>query len=913
MDLATGRFLRVEAIFQEAIETPEETREQLIEARCKGDSQLLSEVRLLLEACAEEEQIQASRRLASNAGGNDQTSGKRVGPYKLDRLLGRGGMGAVYLAHRADGQFEQKVAVKLIDLPLATELFRERFRQERQILAGLQHPYIAHLLDGGVTANGELYLTLEYVDGTPIHRYCEEHNLSLAQRLNMFLCVCEAVQFAHHNFVVHRDLKPENILVAEDATPRLLDFGTAKLLSPAPGRADGALTREGFLSFTPQYASPEQVLGNPITTASDTYSLGVLLFLLLTGALPYELKELTTAEMLRVICSEPPRRLSQICGSQKRIDADLEAILLKALRKESRERYLTAEELAVDIRAYLHGMPVVARKGTLRYRAGKFISRHRWGLAAALLLMITLLAGIAGVVWQARVANQERRKAEARSADLRQLSNSLLSELDEAIKQLPGSTGAQHLLVTRTLEHLDRMGKDARGDRQTQLDLVDAYTRLGNIQGNAYDQNLGDPRGALLSLDKAAAIARSLAADSKDREAIRALGLVEQSRSEILWQTDKTQEAVPVMREALNAFDTLVADTHSSAGTVYEAASAYGTLGDELGQSGTASLADPAGAVTAYRKSLALDDRVLSIDPSLLRARRSISINRMKIGSLEMETNPAQALKDFQIALAIAGTPKDLSDLPALRLRAMLLRKQANAFAQLGQFGSAVPLFEQSLEILHRLTAEDPKDQRARFDVITTLDDEGRSYEEAADPVLAARAADRRVNLMFAKKKLTQAAADLEQLLRQDSDNDVWRGFHSLVAVRIGAIEWNLKQREESDELVKKELGTLKVLAQKKDVSPLLLDQAANVFLIAIPSQLRDPQLAVSCAEREVEMSHRTRPLQLLTLAQAYRAAGQLERSRAVAQEGLELLPLLASGNTKPNIRKSLEFEATRR
>ena len=386
----------------------------------------------------------------------------------------------------------------------------------------------------------------------------------------LFMRVCEAVQFAHQNFVVHRDLKPDNILVAEDGTPRLLDFGTAKLLSPSLAGPDSKLTREGYQSFTPQYASPEQVLGNPITTASDTYSLGVLLYLLLTGTLPYELKELTTAEMLRVICEEPPRRPTQAAGSHQRLDADLEAILLKALRKEPQERYLTAEQLASDLRAYLEGLPVAARRGTLRYRAGKFIRRHRLrpggsGAAGRHHWWRALPACCGRPEWPMRSGAQ----AEARSADLRQLSNSLLSELDEAIKQLPGSTGVQKLLVTRVLEHLDRMAKDAQGDRQTQLDLVDAYTRLGNIQGNAYDQNLGDPAGAFVSLGKALAIARPLAAsDSKDREAIRALALVQQSRSEILWQTDRTPEAVPVMREALKSFDALAADPHASAALI---------------------------------------------------------------------------------------------------------------------------------------------------------------------------------------------------------------------------------------------------------------------------------------------------------------------------------------------------------
>jgi tetratricopeptide (TPR) repeat protein len=916
MDQTTERFLRIEAIFHEALAAPDEAREDLIETQCDGDCALAAEVRSLLDACKAEEQLTASRRLGPDAGRDNQPGRKRVGPYELDRLLGRGGMGAVYLAHRADGQFEQKVAIKLIDLPLATDLFRERFRQERQILAELQHPYIARLLDGGVTHDGDLYLVMEYVDGVPIHRFCEKQRLSVPQRLALFMRVCEAVQFAHQNLVVHRDLKPDNILVTEDGTPRLLDFGTAKLLSPSLAGPASKLTREGYLSFTPQYASPEQVLGNPITTASDTYSLGVLLYLLLTGTLPYELKELTTAEMLRVICEEPPRKPAQAAGSHRRLDADLEAILLKALRKEPQERYLTTEQLASDVRAYLDGLPVAARRGTLRYRASKFIRRHRWGLTAAALLAATLVAGVAGVLWQARVANEERRQAEARSADLRQLSNSLLSELDEAIKQLPGSTGVQKLLVTRVLEHLDRMAKDAQGDRQTQLDLVDAYTRLGNIQGNAYDQNLGDPSGAFVSLGKALAIAGPLAAsDSKDREAIRALALVEQSRSEILWQTGKTPEAVPAMREALKSFDALAADPHASATLIYEVSSAYGTLGDELGQSGTASLADSTGAVAAYRQSLALDDRAVRVDPNFLRAKRGLSINQMKIGSVEMTTDPAEALKEFQAALQSADAlPRSEQDsLPIVRLRAMLLRKLANALERLGAYAQAVPLFEQALEIHQRIAAQDPKDFRALFDVATVLDDEAQSYEDAADPVVAAKAGDRRVNLALAEKKLAQAAADLERLLKQDPANDVCKSFLGFIQVRIGAIRRILHTPGASDEFSRKGLAALKETAEKDQASPMVLDQAANAFLMVEPISLRNPQFAISCAEREVAMTHGKTPSMQLTLAQAYRASGQMEKSRTTAKEGLALLPALPPGSVKPNIRKLLENEAQTR
>ncbi len=279
MTLTPEQLQRIEAIFNQALALPEGDRAKLIELRCEGDAALMAEVSSLLRACAEEEMVAAARLQAFPADGHWGEDRKRVSAYEIDRLIGRGGMGAVYVAHRVDGNFEQQVAVKLIDLPLATDLFRERFRLERQILAGLSHPWIARLLDGGVTSEGEPFLVMEYVDGVPIHRFCEESHLSVQDRLRLFKNVCEAVQFAHQNLVVHRDLKPDNILVTRDGTPSLLDFGTAKLLSPAAGGPESELTRQGFQSFTPQYASPEQVLGHPITTASDTYSLGVLLYL----------------------------------------------------------------------------------------------------------------------------------------------------------------------------------------------------------------------------------------------------------------------------------------------------------------------------------------------------------------------------------------------------------------------------------------------------------------------------------------------------------------------------------------------------------------------------------------------------------------------------------------------------------
>jgi tetratricopeptide (TPR) repeat protein len=917
MNQTTEGFLRIEAVFHEALEAPESARAELIAMRCGDDAELLAEVQAMLRASDTVEYLTASRSPGARSTLENLSDGRRIGPYELDRLLGRGGMGAVYLAHRADGQFEQQVAIKLIDLPLATDFFRERFRQERQILASLQHPYIARLLDGGVSGDGDLYLAMEYVDGVAIHRYCEQKQLSIPDRLRLFNHVCEAVQFAHQNLIVHRDLKPDNIFVAEDGTPRLLDFGTAKLVSPSLGKQEGDLTRQGFQSFTPQYASPEQVLGNPITTASDTYSLGVLLYRLLVGSLPYEIKELNMAEMIRVICEEPPRKPGDVLGSEKRLDPDLEAILAKALRKEPTERYRTAEQLSTDIADYLEGRPVAARRGTFRYRAAKFAQRNRLALAGAAVLAITLLAGIAGVLWQARVAQEERRKADARSADLRQLSNSLLSELDEAIKQLPGSTGVQKLLVTRVLEHLDRMAKDAQGDSLTQLDLIDAYTRLGNIQGNAYDQNLGDPAGALFSLSKALAIAEPLAAsNARDHKAIRALAFVEQSRSEILFQSGRTLEAVAAMQEALKNFDLLIADPHTPTTLIGDAASAYGSLGDEFGQPGTPSLGNTAEALTAYRKAIELDNRALSIDPSFYRAKRGLAIMQIKIGSAVVQIDPEQALHEFQIGLQRADAlPKqEQSNFATLRLRAVLLRKEANTYSELGQYSQANPIYDEDFKIYSDFAAQDHDDLRASFDVATLLDDEGGSYLDAADASeqnsAAGAASASRKNLMIAERLLTQDLEILQQLVQHDSNNANWVTNLANTEWRIGTIQQRLREPGDSEALSKKGINSLKAFALGSQSSPQILDQAAIALITVEPASLRDPQLAVQFAEREVAMSNRKTPFRLLTLAEAYHASGQLEKARTTAKEALALLPAPKPGITKPRIRRMLESEA---
>ena len=369
--------------------------------------------------------------------------GKRAGPYRLLRQLARGGMGTVYLAARDDEQYHKKVAVKLVRRGMDTDDVLRRFRTERQILARLEHPNIARLIDGGVTDEGRPFFVMEYVEGRPLDAYCNTLRLSIRERLTLFLKVCEAVRYAHGKLVIHRDLKPSNILVREEGTVKLLDFGIAKLLSDD----DEALTRTGMRVMTPEYAAPEQVRGEAVTTATDVYALGVLLYKLLTGRLPYRVRGLSRHEIERAILDTDPTRPStaitmvraedsahatspeaisrdrgtSVSALRRRLSGDLDTIVLKALQKEPERRYASVEAFEEDARRYLAGLPVRARKDTLVYRATKFTRRHRYGVAGSVLMLALIVSYAFTTRAQAERITFERDKAEQVAAFLADL------------------------------------------------------------------------------------------------------------------------------------------------------------------------------------------------------------------------------------------------------------------------------------------------------------------------------------------------------------------------------------------------------------------------------------------------------------------------------------------------------------
>lgn len=913
------RWHSLKAIFEEASGTPAEGRTARLEALCAGDSGLLEEASSLLRAAEEEERTTVSFVPPDPRELQDAHIGRRIGPYKLERLLGRGGIGAVYLGQRVDGQFDRQVAVKLIDLPVADSLFRERFRQERQILARLSHPCIARMLDGGVSEGGELYLAMEYADGLPVQRYCERHSLAIRDRVALFKSVCAAVRYAHQNLVVHRDLKPDNILVLEDGTPKLLDFGTAKLLSSVDGAAEGEFTRLGFHSYTPQYASPEQVLGQPVSTASDVYSLGVLLFLLVAGELPYDLKEFTTAEMVRVICQEQPPKPSEK-AARGALDSDIDAIVSKALRKEPDARYASVDRLMADLDAYLGGRTVAAHQGSFRYRAGKFVRRNKLALAASAVLAVTVLAGIGGVLWQARIANVQRRianvqrrKAEARAEDLRKLGNSLLSEIDDSIQKIPGSTAAQKLLVGVVSEYLGRAAKDASGDPQLELDLANAYVKLGNVQGNAYYQNIGDAPGALTTLDKAVSIATAIVRQQPgNAAAAHTLAVAQEERSRVLFGIGRTPEAVAAMRSTAAAFDELASRPGAKLEALGEAATAYGVLGDELGRPGMASLSDPVAALAAYRKALDIEARTLRLDPNFSPALRGIAINHSKIADMMVEDDPAAALPEYRRAIdGMNALPEEVRNtLVNQRALAYSLRGSGMALKEVGRYKEALSYLVQAKAIEQPFLAADPNDTRAGNDLGALLDTEAECYEERSEGVFTDEPADRTADAASALKSLSEVRPLLERLLHLEPGNTTWRSYLGMLLIRISRQQRALHGTQGTPELAARGVAILKTVGNQPNAQSDDLDEVAAGLTIVMPVQLRDPRLAVEYSRRAVEMSHRRKPGYLLTLARAYRATGQAERARAVAREGLALLPAATATTVPCRIRKQLQAEA---
>lgn len=413
----------------------------------------------------------------------DGQIGRVVGHFRLVRLVGEGGMSTVYLGEHT-GDFRQTAAVKLLREGLHDPETRARFRAEQQVLASLRHPGIVQLIDGGLTGDGVPYLAMDLVEGFPLDEYARTRGLGTRARIELMIRVLEAVEYAHQRFLAHCDLKFSNILVDSGGQPRLLDFGVTKLLALAQFGLEPLATRAEARPFTPEFASPEQLQGGNLGTATDIYSAGTVLYVLLAGSHPFETVRASPIELMRAILrAEPEAPSRRTAGALEReLRGDLDAIVLKALRKEPEQRYASAAQFARDLRNFLAGLPVEARRGSRRYRAAKFLKRNRMAAAAAAVALVALLAGAAGVFWQGVRARASRQLAETRYQAARELTSSLLLDFYQAAGKLDDSGAAQRFLVERSSQTLDALARAGGGDAAVECDLAETYLKLGNLE-----------------------------------------------------------------------------------------------------------------------------------------------------------------------------------------------------------------------------------------------------------------------------------------------------------------------------------------------------------------------------------------------------------------------------------------------
>jgi non-specific serine/threonine protein kinase/serine/threonine-protein kinase len=750
----SARLQAVEEIFHAALEREPQQVGALLDEKCTGDDSLRREVEALLAAHRQagnfiETPVVTFDPSLLEDGDTDRLIGQSIGHYEITKRIGSGGMGVVYLARRADQQYEKLVAIKLIKRGMDTDAVLRHFRNERQILASFEHPNIARLLDGGSTESGLPYFVMEHVEGRPIDEYCDQQALSVTERLQLFRQVCAAVSYAHRRAVIHRDIKSSNILIGADGAPKLLDFGIARILQPGDGAAPAA-TMIGLHVMTPEYASPEQIRGEAATTVSDVYSLGVVLYRLLTGQLPYRLPSQSPYDLARAIGETEPQRPSAVIGGagsaggaaeagtgdgarrepegsgerlRRRLRGDLDNITLMALRKEPERRYQSVEQFSEDIRRHLKTLPVLARRDTLAYRGAKFVRRNAAVTAAAVLVVLALLGGIVATTWQAHrartqeaLARAEKERAERRFNEVRQLARSVLFDYHDAIMNLPGATAVRERLVRDGLVYLDSLAGEASDDSELQRELAAAYERLGDVRGQPYGASLGDLVGARESYLKALSIREALvAARPRDVQSRRDLARSYVRIGNRMLGTSEAARGLKYLRRGFAIHRELAEEQPASIDIRLDLAAVYNDLGLALEDWG-----DTAGALENHRKALELREVLVATDSSNPTHRRNLSVSHINLGrALVLSGDTAAALESNRKGLAMCAAL--FADYPNnadyRRVLAIAYQNDGDYRALLNDTAGALQSFRSKLALDEQALSDDPVNFQSRADL----------------------------------------------------------------------------------------------------------------------------------------------------------------------------------------------------
>jgi len=710
------RWQRLKAIFVDVVEHERTAREAALRDLAQRDPEAAEEARSLLrrfDEAATNFLTGAPLATGDEAEEAPDLTGRTVGGYHLRAELGRGGMGMVYDAVREeDGKH---AAVKLLRWRGDPAEIAAQVRAERRILAGLEHDNIARLIDGGSTEEGLPYFALEFVDGQPIVDYCEAHKLDVPARLQLFRSVCAAVDYAHQRLVIHCDIKPANILVTAEGVPKLLDFGIARLLQPGTASSTGkggpdAAKSALPIALTPEYASPEQVRRKPVTTATDVYALGLLLHELLTGRRAQALTTLAPKEIIHVVCDTQPiaPSLAAPATLQRQLAGDLDAIVAKALRKEPAERYGSARELAEEVRRHLSSQPVEARGGGATYRAGRFVRRHRVVFAAGLLVTASLVGGTVAAV-------REAQRAQRRFEDVRKLAGSFLFEFHDAIRDLPGSTPARQLIVTKALEYLDILAREAGDDLGLVRELATAYQRVGDVQGYTANANLGDTTGAAASFEKSVALAERLAAATPADTGARLLltvGLEKLGTMSIA--LGRSPAARQHLARAQEILDGLRRERPRDADVAHALHVVHLRRGQLLLQ-----LGEPDAALAAYEAAQRGDESFLAVAPGDARAKRDLSVSRSFVASLVGERDPVRGLELYAALLPPAAELAAADPTNAQLQRDLLVGYEdvAQMQGKLGHWAESLDNHGKALVIAEALLRADPSNLQALQDL----------------------------------------------------------------------------------------------------------------------------------------------------------------------------------------------------
>ncbi len=724
--MTAARWGEIKSVLASVLETDPENRPTALDCLCRGDAELRREVESLLAFEADADEVLHTAMVPGIALRTAAKAPETIGPYKLLRELGQGGMGVVYLGQRADGEYSKQVAIKLITAGRHDGAMQRRFKRERQILAQLEHVGIARLLDGGATAEGQPYFVMEYVEGLPLQEYCNGNKLSVTDRLRLFLRVCEAVSYAHLQLIVHRDLKPGNILVTAEGVPKLLDFGLGRALDAES--SDEAVTLTGMPMLTPAYASPEQVRGEPYAVSTDVYSLGVIFYELLAGKRPYRVPAGSYLEIARAIAEQEPVPLSAAADPgplRRQLAGDLERIAAKVLEKDATRRYHDVRELAADLRRYLEGRPVLARPATLWYRTTKLLRRHRVGVPAAALAVALIIVFAGAAWWQAR-------RAERRFEQVRSLAHSVMFELDDAIAKLPGSTAAQELLVRRALEYLASLAREAGGNAELQQEVALGYERVAIVQGYLAESNLGHVVAALGNFRKSHEILEELQKRDSANAAVRHDYLrVTNELTSAYGSAGQFGKASATARKGVEAAETDFRKDPDGLRSMAELAAAYGTLADTLTD------------VQAYDRAISLRQKVEELarkvaegKPNDLESMRSLAVAQKRLGALYGVTQRfAECRREYEAARAIderrcALLPRDT------RAKLDLSYDYSDlgwVTARAGAFADALVSHRKALALRQEVAAIDPNDMRAAVSVASSVDRIGQVLYRMGD------------------------------------------------------------------------------------------------------------------------------------------------------------------------------------